>query len=111
MVQKEVKKKTTIYGTAAILMAVLLISMVYAFGSLSPNLPSSQKPSDQNPISNASPGPGSTITPISNSPSGSGMKTFSSLEELKSYLANASQAGYYRRSNSYGIQSSARYQR
>ena len=99
MVQKEVKKKTTIYGTAAILMAILLISMVYAFGSISPNLPSSQTPSDQNPVSNASPGPGTTITPISNSSSASGMKTFASLEELKSYLANASTAGVLRGNN------------
>ena len=37
MVQREVKKKTVIYATAAILMATILISMVYAFGSLSPN--------------------------------------------------------------------------
>jgi hypothetical protein len=75
MVQKEVKKKTTIYGTAAILMAIILISMVYSFGSIPQNLPSSQTPSDQNPVSNPSPGPGPTITPISNSPSALGMKT------------------------------------
>lgn len=79
MVQKEVKKKTTIYATAAILMAVILISMVYTFGST--NLPS-QTPSNQTPVSNSLPSPG-------------GMKTFSSLEELKSYLANASQTNYY----------------
>ena len=106
MVQKEVKKKTTIYGTAAILMAILLISMVYAFGSISPNLPSSQTPSDQSPVSNASTGPGTTITPISNSSSASGMKTFSSLEELKSYLANASTVEYFG-GNTLGIQNSA----
>ena len=98
MVQKEVKKKTVIYATAAILMATILISMVYTFGSLSPNSPSN--PSGQNPISN--PSPGSTITPISNSPSAIGMKTFSSLQELKSYLANASTAGYYGIEQSFG---------
>ncbi len=93
MVQKEVKKKTTIYGTAAILMAVILISMVYTYGSFSN--PSAQTPSNQDPISNSSPRPGSTITPLSNSASSSGMKTFSSLEDLKSYLGNASNAEYY----------------
>jgi inhibitor of cysteine peptidase len=106
MVQKEVKKKTTIYGTAAILMAIILISMVYAFGSIPQNLPSSQTPSDQNPVSNPSPGPGPTITPISNSPSALGMKTFTSLEELKSYLANASKSDYFGGAT-LGIQNSA----
>ena len=106
MVQKEVKKKTTIYGTAAILMAVILISMVYTFGSISPNLTPSKTPTDQNPVSNPSTGPGSTITPISNSPSTWGMKTFSSLEELKSYLANASKAEYFGGAT-LGIQNSA----
>ena len=95
MVQKEVKKKTMIYATAAVLMAVILISMVYTFGSMAPNFPSTQTPSNQNPVSNPSPGPGSTVTPISN-PQALGMKTFSSLEELKSYLANASQAEYFK---------------
>ena len=33
MVQKEVKKKTSVYGIVAVLSAIVLISMVYAFGS------------------------------------------------------------------------------
>jgi inhibitor of cysteine peptidase len=108
MVQKEVKKKTTIYGTAAILMAILLISMVYSFGSIQPNFPASQTPSDQNPVSNPSSGPGSTTTPIINSLSTGGMKTFSSLEELKSYLGNASQVSYFAETTSaLGIKNSA----
>jgi inhibitor of cysteine peptidase len=106
MVQKEVKKKTTAYGTAAILMAVILISMVYTFGSISPNLPSSQTPSDQNPVSNTSPMPRSTIIPISSSSTTSGLKTFTSLEELKNYIGNASQAEYYG-GNTLGMQKSA----
>ena len=89
MVQREVKKKTTIYGSAAILCAIILISMVYAFGS-TPNLPSSQTPGD-----NGSPGSGTDVNSIIQSPAVSGMKTFASLDELKSYLATASQAGYY----------------
>ena len=35
MVQKEVKKKTSVYGTVAVLSAVFLISVVYVFGSTS----------------------------------------------------------------------------
>ena len=62
MVQKEVRKKTKIYGTAAVLLAIVLISMVYAFG-VSP-----------------------TILPFNQPISVSGMKTFSSMVELKNYL-------------------------
>ena len=62
MVQKEVKKKTSIYATAAVLSAMVLISMVYVFGSTSPTL----LPFDQFTVS--------------------GMKTFSSTDELKNYL-------------------------
>ncbi len=77
MVQKEVKKKTTVYGTAAILCAVILISMVYALGSTPIiNLPSTQ-------------------TPISQLPGVEGMKTFTTMDELKNYLADASQTGYW----------------
>lgn len=62
MVQKEVKKKTSIYGTVAILAAMVLISMVYVFGT-SP-----------------------TILPFNQPLSVSGLKTFSSMEELENYL-------------------------
>ena len=63
MVQKEVKKKTTVYGTVAVLLAIVLVSMVYVFGSTSP-----------------------TILPFNQPITVSGMKTFSSIEELKNYL-------------------------
>ncbi len=95
MVQKEVRKKTTVYATAAILMAVILISMVYTFGSTPTNLPASP-PTGQTPV-DSSPGPGPTIIPISHSSSTWGMKTFASAEELKSYLINNTQ-----NSNAYG---------
>jgi len=97
MVQKEVKKKTTLYGTAAILCAIILISMVYAFGS-TPNFPSSQTPGD-----NGSPSSGTNLIQSS---SVDGMKTFSSVEELKSYLAEASQ-GYYSGGKGLGIENMA----
>ncbi len=45
MVQKEVKKKTKIYGTVAVLSAIVLVTMVYAFGSSPIIFPPSQTPS------------------------------------------------------------------
>jgi uncharacterized secreted protein with C-terminal beta-propeller domain len=62
MVQKEVRRKTQIYATAAVLSAIVLVSMVYVFGTVP------------------------TILPISQLSQVSGMKTFSSTDELKSYL-------------------------
>ena len=62
MVQKEVKKKTSIYGTVAVLSAIILISAIYVFGS-SP-----------------------TILPFNQPVSVSALKTFSSMDELKNYL-------------------------
>lgn len=89
MVQKEVKKKTSIYGIVAILFAIVLISMVYAFGSSPTILPSSQTP-----VSDTTKSPGPTLSVISQTPSVSGMKTFSSTDELKSYLINNTQSSY-----------------
>ena len=67
MVQKEVKKKTRIYGAVAVLSAIILVSMIYAFG--------------------AAP----TIFPPNQTPFVAGMKTFSSLQELENYINNTSQ--------------------
>ena len=58
MVQKEVKKKTKIYATVAVLSAVILVSMIYVLGSAP------------------------TIFPPNQTPSVMGMKSFSSLETL-----------------------------
>jgi inhibitor of cysteine peptidase len=69
MVQKEVRKKTSIYGTVAVLSAIVLVSMIYVFGSA--------------PI----------IFPPSQTPSVSGMKHFLSIDELKNYLNTNSQGG------------------
>jgi inhibitor of cysteine peptidase len=68
MVQKEIKRKTSVYATVAILLATVLVSMVYVFGS-SPNLPFT---------------PSLTI---------SGMKTFSSMDALEDYLNATSENG------------------
>ena len=72
MVQKEVKKKTSIYAIAAVMLAIVLVSMVYAFGSSPSVLP---------------------VFQISQLPAVSGMKTFSSIEELKNYLVTNTLGG------------------
>jgi hypothetical protein len=59
MVQQEVKKKTRIYGTVAVLSALVLVSLIFVFGST--NL----------------------VLPPVETPAVSGMKTFSSFDELK----------------------------
>ena len=74
MVQKEIRNKTQVYGTIAILSAIVLVALIYAFGS------------------------GPVIFPPAETPSVSAMKTFSSYEELRNFLATNTQGSY----NSYG---------
>lgn len=69
MVQREVKKKTSVYGLVAVLSAIVLVGMVYVYGSA--------------PI----------IFPPSQTPAVEGMKTFSSNREIVDYL-NANVQGY-----------------
>ena len=69
MVQKEIRKKTKIYGTVAVISAIVLVSMIYAIGTT--------------PL----------IYPPGQSPFVSGMKTFSSIDELRNYINSTSQAG------------------
>jgi inhibitor of cysteine peptidase len=73
MVQKEVRKKTRVYGTIAILSAIVLVTIIYAFGTA--------------PI----------IFPPTETPPVSGMQHFSSYTELKNFLAANTQDGstYY----------------
>ena len=92
MVQKEISKKTRIYTVTAVLLAILLVSMIYFFSGssvLTPSNPqSSQNPnSPNNPINNPTGKPGQINL------AASGMKTFSSLDELKSYISNTSGSG------------------
>ncbi len=70
MVQREVKKKTSIYALAAILSAVMLVSAVYVFGAA--------------PL----------IFPPSQAPTVGAMKTFSSDQQIIDYL-NTYQVGGY----------------
>ena len=44
MVQKEVKKKTSVYATVAVLSALVLVSMVYVFGSVPAIFPPTDTP-------------------------------------------------------------------
>src|SRR3989304_5126327 len=67
MVQQEVKKKTRIYGTVAALSAIVLVALIFVFGST----------------------PG--LTPLINPPVVSGMKTFADETELRNYLVSNSQ--------------------
>jgi inhibitor of cysteine peptidase len=74
MVQKEIKKKTRIYGTAATLSAIVLVALIYVYGSTP-----------------------SVFTPDT-LPETSAMKTFTSYDELKNFLTANTQDG----TNSYG---------
>ena len=62
MVQKEVNKKTKVYGLVAILSATILVSMIYTFGTVPGLFPPSELPS---------------VLPMEN---------FSSYDELKNFL-------------------------
>ncbi len=64
MVQKEVKKKTRIYGTVAILSAMVLVTLIFVFGST----------------------PG--LTPLWNPPAASAMRQFADEAALRNYLTS-----------------------
>ncbi|MCW4044913.1 MAG: hypothetical protein NWE94_05285, partial [Candidatus Bathyarchaeota archaeon] len=67
MVQQEIRKKTRVYGTIAILSALVLVTFIYTLGS------------------------GPITFPPSEIPLAAEMKRFSSYEELRDYLtANTS---------------------
>ncbi len=70
MVQKEITKKTRVYATAAVLSAVMLVSMVYVFGAAPILFP------DQ-------------------APSASGMRTFASMADIVNYLNTNAQGSNY----------------
>ena len=90
MVQQEVKKKTRVYGTIAILSAMILVSLIYVFGSapgFAPNVPGTNP--DGTPTTNPDTNP-STYPTVN--PAVSAMKTFASYEDLRNYL-NANSQG------------------
>ena len=67
VVQKEIRKKTQIYGTTAILSAIVLVALIYTFGT----------------------------APMIFNPNVSPIKTFSSYEELKNFLTTNTQGYSY----------------
>src|SRR4030067_748480 len=90
MVQQEVKKKTRVYGTIAILSAMILVSLIYVFGSapgFAPNVPGTNP--DGTPTTNPDTNPSTNPTV---NPAVSAMKTFASYDELRNYL-NANSQG------------------
>lgn len=81
--EEKIRRKIPLYGTAAVLFAILLFSMVYNLGEYFPD-------SDQ--LGPPSPGPPSPT------PTSAHLSTFSSYEELRNFLINnsgASQAFQY----------------
>jgi inhibitor of cysteine peptidase len=66
LVQQEIKKKTRIYGTVAALSAIVLVALIFVFGST----------------------PSLTPFQAGSVPAVSAMKTFASYEDLKSYLTD-----------------------
>jgi inhibitor of cysteine peptidase len=83
LVQKEVRKKTQVYGTIAILSAIVLVALIYVYGSVpTPFTPDSptDTPTYPSALSNVSP-----------------MPTFKNYDELKNFLATNTQDGstYY----------------
>lgn len=67
MVQQEVKKKTSMYGLAAVLSAIVLVALIYTYGTTP------------------------AVFPPTETPYVASMKTFSSYEELRDFLvANSS---------------------
>jgi inhibitor of cysteine peptidase len=86
MVQKEVLKKTKTYGLIALLLAIVLVAMIYAYGNpgISPAAP--QQPGS----SQAAQTLGTQTLGTQTS-----MKTFNSYDELKNYLNQSSSSNLY----------------
>jgi uncharacterized secreted protein with C-terminal beta-propeller domain len=83
MVQKEVMKKTKTYGLIGLLLAILLVAMIYAYGNTQKISTSPQQ------------------TQVSPFRAQTSMKTFTSYDELKDYLNQSSSSNLY--GNSFGI--------
>ena len=87
MVQKEVLKKTKTYGLIALLLAIVLVGMIYAFGNtgISPGAPQQPGSSQgtQGTLSQGNLGTQAVGTQSS-------MKTFTSYDELKNFLNQSS---------------------
>jgi len=86
MVQKEVMKKTKTYGLIALLLAIVLVAMIYAYGNtgISPAAPSQ-------------PGSSQATQTLGTQTLGTqtSLKTFTSYDELKNYLNQSSSSNLY----------------
>ncbi len=83
MVQKEIKKKTQIYGLIGILSAIVLFAMIYGYGTTPTASPPLASPSSTPNVPSSSPSPQPVSTSI---PEASPMKTFSSINDLTNFL-------------------------
>ena len=92
MVQKEVTKKTKIYSTVAVLFAIILVSMIFIFGS-SPSLNPTGNNSGTTPV-NQTPGPNNQGISPNFDLATSGMKTFKSISQLEAYVRNTTGQSY-----------------
>jgi inhibitor of cysteine peptidase len=103
VVQKEIKKKSQVYGLMAILLSIVLVTLIYTFGSVPTVLPPNASPSasvlsspgattspNVPPSPYASPPPSSSPTTAT---AVSPMKTFSNYTELYDFLINNTQGG------------------
>ena len=77
MVQKEVMKKTKIYGLFGLLLAILLVAMIYTYGTTQKISPSPQQ---------------TQVSPLGTETS---MHTFTSYNELRDYLNQSSSSNLY----------------
>jgi hypothetical protein len=103
MVQKEIRKKSQIYGVVAILLSIVLVALIYTLGSVPTVLPPNASPSPgvlPSPVVVTSPSippPPIASPPPSSSPTTatavSPMKTFSNYTELYDFLINNTQGG------------------
>ena len=99
MVQKEIKKKVPIYGIVGILSAIVLVALIYSFGTAPlvspPNASPSTSPSPApTETLNVSPWPSPSTSPLPaptpepNPPEISPMPTFASYADLVNFLTN-----------------------
>jgi uncharacterized secreted protein with C-terminal beta-propeller domain len=108
MVQKEIKNKVPVYGIIGVLSAIILVAMIYSYGTLpispqlspSPSVGPSTSPGVSpsalptvNP-SNAPVTPSGTETPVVN-PEPSAMQSFESYDDLKNFVVSNTGGNYW----------------
>jgi len=84
MVQKEIKKKMSIYGLVGIFSAVVLVALIYSYGTIPQIVP---------PV--ASPLPSASPAALTTNSDASPMQTFLSYSELNSFVNTNNAVGRY----------------